>query len=180
MKIEKVEVNAKSESWETFTERNGLPKKITVEAFNDEESLKGLDKIVESSYPDIIAKQLCSVQPIDTSVFKSLFFQSKEEKQAYYDSLPQWVKDIKQAFKKGDLFLSCYDNGNQIVYISYDKHFDINKIDEEIINESQTSTCIINDYCKNHNLEIKPVVCKIHDFFKGWFKELQFEIKEKK
>ena len=46
MEIEKIEVNVKSESWETFAERNGLPKKIVVESFNDEESFKGLNKIL--------------------------------------------------------------------------------------------------------------------------------------
>lgn len=138
-----------------------------------------LNNIIKLSYPEIVADQLCSVQHIDASMFKNLFFQSEEEKQAYYDSLPQWIKDIKHVFNKGDLFFSYYDDKNHIGWLNYNKHFNNDKNNEEIFTECNLIITIVDEYCKNHNLEFKSEISKIHDFFKGWFKELQFEIKEK-
>jgi len=84
MEIEKIEVNAKSESWEDFKKRNNIDYDWVIEK-------------LESIYPKIIDETLSSVQPIDSEL-KSLFSESKAEK--IIENIKDGAKSVKDYLEK--------------------------------------------------------------------------------
>ena len=159
MEIENVKVNAKSESWEDFKKRNKIDYDWIVE-------------VVKPAYPDKIAEDLCSVQPMNCDIFN---YKHEEP------NVPQWVQDcgIEEFAKTLPYFSHHYDDRYNVYSINIIDEYNDNMEDNIIVDENKELIEKVNEYCLSKDLFCEYRVDRWHDFINGWFKRLGFEIKEK-
>ena len=134
------------------------------------------EEIIREFYPKLVANELVSVQPMNGSIF---CLKNQES------TIPEWV--IESGLiqfcddNRADILYHCYierENNNHY-YCELDNRYSIDTDDEKILNENSSVVDKIKDFCSLKNLKCDVKVDKIHDFFKGWFKGLSFEITEK-
>lgn len=140
-------------------------------------------KLLKSIYPEMVAEQLTSVQPITSNIFD--IEKSKEEiVPEFYQQIIDEISSMKTNFRS-----IYYDNrfdkiSGSITLNNYDTYIpDKNPKSKDIRNYYfdmyKEDIDIIKNICKNYNVNVEFELCDIHSFLFGWCNIIDMEIKKK-
>ena len=145
---------------------------------NNEIIEKVLKPNISKIYPEMIAKDLASVQPINVSL-KDWFKKSTIVIPEFYQKIIDEIKSIKT------IHTIYYDERNDMIYgnISLENYktatTEFNSIEEQYFKEYEQDILVIKSICKKFNVNVEFKIGLIHDIFKGWFNTIDITIKEK-
>lgn len=145
---------------------------------NNEIIKKVLKPTISKIYPEMIAKDLASVQPINVSL-KDLLEKSTIVVPEFYQKILDEIKSLKT------IHTIYYDERNDMIYgnISLENYktatTEFNSIEEQYFKEYEQDILVIKSICKKFNVNVEFKIGLIHDIFKGWFNTIDITIKEK-
>ena len=145
---------------------------------NNEIIEKVLKPNISKIYPEMIAKDLASVQPINVSL-KDWFKKSTIVIPEFYQKIIDEIKSIKT------IHTIYYDERNDMIYgnISLENYktatTEFNSIEEQYFKEYEQDILAIKSICKKFNVNVEFKIGLIHDIFKGCFNIIDITIKEK-
>lgn len=151
-----------------------------IEAMNNNEIIKKvLKSTISKIYPEMIAKDLASVQQINVS-FKKMFEKSIIIAPKFYQKILDEIKSIKT------IHTIYYDERNDMIYgnISLENYKtatnEYSSIEEQYFKEYEQDILDIKLICKKFNANVEFKIGLVHDSFKGWFNTIDITIKEKR
>lgn len=145
---------------------------------NNEIIKKVLKPTISKIYPEMIAKDLASVQQINVS-FKKMFEKPLLIAPEFYQKILDEIKSIKT------IHTIYYDERNDMIYgnISLENYKTVtneySSIEEQYFKEYEQDISDIKLICKKFNANVEFKIGLVHDIFKGWFNTIDITIKEK-
>lgn len=140
-------------------------------------------KLLKSIYPEMVAEQLTSVQPITSNIFD--IEKSKEEiVPEFYQQIIDEISSMKTNFRSiyynnrldeisGSITLNNYDT-----YIP-DKNPKSKDIRNYYFDMYKEDIDIIKNICKNYNVNVEFELFDVHCSYYGWCNAIGLTIKRK-